>query len=575
MTGPIMTIGKNLAGLALLKDRTPLITRLMPRGSGSAPSELTLNNPSFWPSFQVLDYQGDDSVYSYFHLPKINGQFEYSVYDGFVWSGQPLPSGFYVGGGIDTAYNLPLVYTGSDPEPVPKSWFIGSLGSPNDAVAEVFHAPNPWRPVSVSLNLQRQISSTPTEWTTQPRFVVGIYSTSPSQNLPNVIQQAGYYVPYQGPLVWCYGNLLSISTTPTWYTFLLQTAQLPAGWYAVVVAPYPTSNTQWSVNDYLEINGSSSRVGVATNCYGLQSRVGNTQKSWMMAASGSTVEPPYTWQYAFQLTYIDTDLTSKFYQAYSAYPGRGVKCAISTYAPWKQSGRRIIFHYRHAPYMQNWDAVDQYGVYEGTYKDDSVTTQTALQMSAAQYLNSVSQPTMTIALSAPDLYAIDPEANWDEELFVGAPVTVIDEVLGLEEVCVVTKIDKQDLTQPHNIDTLTLNNVHLTAQKLMAQLQKTHQQVIKYQQGQTVETPYTTAGSSTSSSPAVMNFYIRDATTLTHSTRVTIEAPGAFTVDVDGHTSVLSGPGGGVQEVDVLAYLTKSHNGQPTPGVHTVTVHTS
>ena len=152
---------------------------------------------------------------------------------------------------------------------------------------------------------------------------------------------------------------------------------------------------------------------------------------------------------------------------------------------------------------------------------------------------------------------------------------VIDDVLNLQQQCVITKIDKQDLTQPHAIDTLTLNNVHLSAQKLLAQLAKTHQKVRNYQQGQTVETPYTTSGSVSSGSPAEMTFYIRDATTLTHSVRLTIDTPGAFQVYVDGNAVNGGQVYSGMNEIDVMDALKLSHNGQPTPGVHTVEVHSS
>ena len=182
---------------------------------------------------------------------------------------------------------------------------------------------------------------------------------------------------------------------------------------------------------------------------------------------------------------------------------------------------------------------------------------------------------MTISLSAADLYDLDPVANWGEELSVGAPVMVIDDVLNLEQQCVVTKIDKQDLTQPHVIDTLTLNNVHLSAQKLLAQLAKTHQKVRNYQQGQTVETPYTTSGSVTSGSPASMTFYIRDATTLTHSVRLTVDTPGSFKVYVDGNSVQDGAVFSGMNEIDVTDALTQAHNGQPTPGVHTVEVYSA
>ena len=251
--------------------------------------------------------------------------------------------------------------------------------------------------------------------------------------------------------------------------------------------------------------------------------------------------------------------------------GRMVKTPIGNYV----AGQPYIFHYLHTPYMIAWDAYDQFGKIEGTYKDDSVTTQNALYLAAQQYLMSASQPIMTISLSAADLYEMDPEKNWAEELYVTGLVRVIDDVLGFDADCLITKIEKQDLTQPHQIDTLTLNNVHLSAQKLMAQLSKTSQRTPKYLQGQTVETPYTTAGSASSGSPAEMTFSIRGTTTLTHSVKLTIDAPGAFTLAVDGNSVGGGMVFQGMSEIDVVDYLTKAHNGQPTPGVHTVTVTTT
>jgi hypothetical protein len=109
----------------------------------------------------------------------------------------------------------------------------------------------------------------------------------------------------------------------------------------------------------------------------------------------------------------------------------------------------------------------------------------------------------------------------------------------------------------------------------MAQLSKGVQRYPKYVPGATVETPYTTGGSMSSDAPAQMTFSIRDATTLTQAVRLTIDAPGSFKVDVDD-TSVGDGSTfSGMNEIDVTQYLKQAHNGQPTPGVHTVTVYAS
>jgi hypothetical protein len=287
-------------------------------------------------------------------------------------------------------------------------------------------------------------------------------------------------------------------------------------------------------------------------------------------------EPPFVWQLANQIRVIDTDVTSSFYQAYNDYPGRFVMSPQNqqeTIAPNGWSAYQWVFHYQHAPYIINWPAYEQYGKWEGTFKDDSLTTQAALLAAGSQHLGVVSQPVETISLSAVDLYDLDPTTYADDELTYGGTVRIIDDVLGIDETCIITKIAKTDLTQPHVIDTLTLNNVHLSASKLMAQLSKGVQRYPKYVPGATVETPYTTTGSVSSDSPAEMTFYIRDATTLTHSVRLTIDTPGAFQVYVDGNSVNGGQIYSGMNEIDVMDALTKAHNGQPTPGAHTVEVH--
>jgi hypothetical protein len=350
----------------------------------------------------------------------------------------------------------------------------------------------------------------------------------------------------------------------------MQSEVYSIGWYAIVVMPYPTSNKQWSDTDYLSFGLSAATSQTGQSNYAAVCHNGVTPKNWVSPAQFMYTPTGDASQLAFQLRTYAADVTTQFKQSDGRYPGREVKLPMADYDP----SAIYPIYYAHTPYLISWDAYEQYGLYEGPYKDDTLTTQTALLQAGAQYIQSMSQPSMTISLGASDLYDLDPVANWTEELYVGAPVMVIDDVLNLQQQCVITKIDKQDLTQPHAIDTLTLNNVHLSAQKLLAQLAKTHQKVRNYQQGQTVETPYTTSGSVSSGSPAEMTFYIRDATTLTHSVRLTIDTPGSFQVYVDGN-SVNSGQVfSGMNEIDVMDALTKAHNGQPTPGVHTVTVYT-
>jgi hypothetical protein len=347
---------------------------------------------------------------------------------------------------------------------------------------------------------------------------------------------------------------------------------------AIVIMPYPTSNKQWSGNDYLAVGESTSLQGTSTASYALQAVNGATQKNWVMGWTANDVTKPYADQLAIQIRAVETNVTSSFYQAYNDYPGRFIMSPQNqqeTIAPNGWSAYQWVFHYQHAPYIVNWPAYEQYGKWEGTFKDDSLTTQAALLTAGSQHLGVVSQPVETISLSAVDLYDLDPTTYADDELTYGGTVRIIDDVLGIDETCIITKIAKTDLTQPHVIDTLTLNNVHLSAPKLMAQLSKNAQRYPKYVPGATVETPYTTTGSVSSDSPAEMTFYIRGDTTLTQSVRLTIDTPGSFQVYVDGN-SVNSGKVySGMNEIDVMDALTKAHNGQPTPGVHTVEVHSS
>ena len=520
----LMNVGKNLNGLDIKNDYQGLCTKCYLRGAGSGDSELGLDNPQYWPAAQNIVLSHETAGAAYFQLPN-----PYSVYNGYTGDGQHLPSGFYVGRGTYDVYNLPYA-------PLSSTVFGHSLTA-TTAIAEMFYMSGSWRPFSVSLWLQRMLKAPGTQWTTQPRFIVGLYSTQPSVDVTGT-QKVGYYVPYQGPLVWCYGNLLSISTNGAWYDFPLQTNLYPEGWYAIVITPYPTSNKQWGtigqtvVNDYLFVGGSPARPSGSLS-YAEYTESGISQKAWAMWTAS-----PLNWQLAFQLRVIETDVTSSFYQAYDEYPGRYIMSPQNqqaTIAPNGWSAYQWVFHYQHAPYIVNWPAYQQYGKWEGVFKDDSLTTQAALLTAGSQHIGTVSQPVETISLSAVDLYDFDPITYSGDELTYGGTVRITDEVLGIDETCIITKIAKNDLTQPHVVDTLTLNNVHLSASKLMAQLGKGIQRYPKYVPGATVETPYTIAGASSSDTPAQMTFTIRDSTTLTHSVRLTVDTPGEFQIDVDGN----------------------------------------
>ena len=343
MTGPVMTVGKNLSGIDLLRDRQQLITKLYPRGSGSTPSELTLDNPSFWPAGAILELNRTDNEFAYFRLPKVNG-IECSTYmgDPGYGDGWPINTSFCIGENLSTLYDVPAIAGPAG---------AASIGSPADAfaVAVYLRSPSwgPFRVYDVSFKMQRLITPPGTVWTTQPRFVVGLYSCTPS--VPNTVvnQPAGYVVPHQGPLTWCYGNLLSIaSDAPQWYSFPLQAAQYPLGWYAIVVAPYPTSNKQWSVNDYL---GVAKATADTSGLYAEQCRQGITPKNWIISvAAGGGVDTPI----AFKLRTYANDVTTQFKQSDSRYPGREVKLPLADY----DSSAIYPIHYAHTGYLISWDA---------------------------------------------------------------------------------------------------------------------------------------------------------------------------------------------------------------------------
>ena len=124
---------------------------------------------------------------------------------------------------------------------------------------------------------------------------------------------------------------------------------------------------------------------------------------------------------------------------------------------------------------------------------------------------------------------------------------------------------------------LTLNNIHINTQKLLAQVAAREKKNQAYMTGSTVDTPYTTSGGASVSSPASMQFYVRALTQLVHEVRLTVspqDETAAFTIAVDGHpvggsTAMIYS---GFADVDVISYCTTAHNGQVTPGLHTVTI---
>jgi len=331
--------------------------------------------------------------------------------------------------------------------------------------------------------------------------------------------------------------------------------------------PYPTSNKQWSFNDYLSVGLSTPTSGSNLGHYAAVCHTGVTPRNWVAPAEFTGTPSGDVSQLAIKIRTIANDVTSQFKQS-GPYPGREVKCPVADYDPTQQ----YTFHYMMAPCLIAWENYEALGKrkFEGTYKDDSLTTQGALLQAGAQFLSSYSQPTMTISLGAVDLYDIDPNVNWDDELKRGGAVQIIDDDLDLNQECVITKIVKMDLTQPHKIDTLEMNNIHMSTQQYISQLGGSANKTRKYQQGQTVETPFNAGIAASSTSPGTMTFYIRDVTTLTQAVRLTVDTDNTFTLTIDG--TATGQAYSAYSNVDITQYLTKSHNGQPTPGPHTATV---
>jgi hypothetical protein len=161
------------------------------------------------------------------------------------------------------------------------------------------------------------------------------------------------------------------------------------------------------------------------------------------------------------------------------------------------------------------------GKVEGTYKSDTLSSHDALFNAGANYLSTVSNPTYTISLSALDLYDLDPQKNWAEELRLGTTVMVLDAELNIQEQCLVTKITKDNLEQPHDIQ-IELNSLYATAARSMANINQSSITYPKYLSGQTVSAPYIMSGACTDTTPASLYFEIKEGSTLVPSVTISI-----------------------------------------------------
>ena len=557
----------------VLYDYSPIVTKLYPRGTGSAPSEMTLSAPSYYLPLQQLPKPTFMDNYSYFTVP--GG--DYTAYDGFTGGTSPRGAGMIIG------QNKSTITSFTEWTPTPTNPNTGSLpagdavlgagsytGGQNQVSAQPFVVPIGGAQLSdIRMLLWRDSngSLTPQEITAigqGPKFVVGVYTS--------IANKEGNFVPYQGPLVWYTGDLYSIgSDNFRWYTFPMQGALIPAGYYWVVLSVYPTTAV-WDT-DFLWWGGYNdpNRHG-----YAAWSLTGIKQNAWFLA---STISNIAHLNLDFVVNRTAADVTDGFFLV----DERTIGCYTEFYDP----KSNYYIHYKLAPYLTAWDSVDAYGSIEGTYKDDTITTQDALLKSGTQYLTSVAQPVLTWSVGVIDLYDLNPTKNWSEELQLGTNVIVQDEKLGITQECMISKLQKTNLDTPHDIQ-ITLDTILKNTPRLLAETMGTQLDKSKYQGGQTVASPFNVTTQADSANPAWLEFEIRPTTTHVQSlefslnaqpfqaagsggltTQASSDMANSFTIEVDG---VPTSIGSVCSSLDIIPYVTKNHQGQPTPGWHYVKI---
>ena len=522
-TDPILTIEKNLSNIYAQTDFSTVVTQCEPRGIGQKPAELRFNNPNYYPNAQALQLYTTDTSWAYFRL-----QSPY-VYANATYSGQPLPSTMLVGTGLTDFCNIsPTLQADSTyPDPnmgeSPPAPYDGQPIGRDDFAGHglVFKLNANTRFTDASFFLYKKPAATAGQKAHQ--FLVGIYYI---QNTPDAALNE--YVPSQGPLVWYIGDLDQIQPdTWAWYTFPLQQAAIshtPWDWYALVISVYPTTGANWE-GDILWVGFKMTNVEPTQNtpyqfmwtfagnpAYSAGSNVKNWASAAMAAKAPGAMSRP-----ACVLHSITTDLTSEFQQSLNACPGWQLKMPIAKYSPTSQ----YWAHYQQAPWLIDWEAYSTMGKVEGTYKSDTLSSHDALFNAGANYLSTVSNPTYTISLSALDLYDLDPQKNWAEELRLGTTVMVLDAELNIQEQCLVTKITKDNLEQPHDIQ-IELNSLYATAARSMANINQSSITYPKYLSGQTVSAPYIMSGACTDTTPASLYFEIKEGSTLVPSVTISI-----------------------------------------------------
>jgi hypothetical protein len=602
---PIITIGKNATGVDVQSDYSSIITKLYPRGAGSAPGELTLNSPPYFQPMVRLKNPTIVDQYVYFSVEPDN---EYVSYNNFEMGVSPRSAGMLIGRGRKnlgayTAWN-PVAHGAdaaaqagtSDPPwdlPATVGGYASAGGTRNEAAAQMFNIPQGGAQITdISLLLWRIDPSKTKGLVNQSdlleytrlieetggaiKFCVGIYN-SIKQDKTGVLE------PYQGPLLWYVGDFFSIASDNfRWYNFPLQGAWLATGSYWVVISLYPSSVAFSNYLGGLECGGyftttnpgfdneSDTQTGIKHNAWAPAGRYEKT----------STYENKHGYyNLDVIINEINTDVTDQFFFV----DEKTIGIIASNYIPTDE----YYVAYPLAPWLSNQDAIDKYGMIEGTYKDDTATSQDALLKSGTQYLTKVSQPILSWSVGVVDLYDLNPTINWSEELKLGTNVLVMDEKLGVNELCMISKLQKTNLDTPHDIQ-LTLDAIYKNTPRLLAETMGDLQDKPKYEGGQVVATPYTLTTQADTNNPAWFEFEIRPSTTRVHSVEFSLNSQpfqaagtGGLTtgsatsasghvIEIDGTTvNSLSGECG---SIDILPFLTLNHAGTPTPGWHYIKV---
>ena len=420
---PILALEKDISNIYAQTDFSTVVTQAEPRGIGQKPAELRFDNPNYYPSAQTLKLYATDSNMAYFRLPG-----NYNVYNGYTTAGKPLPSTMLVGTGLKTSgeiyptlqANTATDYSGFPPPQPYDGMPIGQNSLAGHAI--VFYVDAATRFTDANFLLYKKPAATAGQKPHQ--FLVGLYS---------VIDVKGAYLPYQGPLVWYIGDFDQITPNAwAWYSFPMQQALLKPGYYALVISVYPTTGANWE-GDILWVGFQMTHTmdpptpypGMWASALNPAYSAGSNYKNW---GSSAGFPDQYIERPAFILNQITTNLTSIFQQSNDPTPGLQVKMPIKNYSP----NTQYYIHYLQAPWVVEWDAYQAVGKVEGTFKSDTLSSHDALFNAACNYLDGVSTPLFTISLSALDLYELDPQKNWGEELRLGTTVMILDPELNLQ-----------------------------------------------------------------------------------------------------------------------------------------------